>query len=142
MASKPTAPSPHTLAAIVAAGSIVMIAAMLVRGPLAERAFAVATVLFPVVLIALGTRRAWPRLRVVLGALGVIVALSAIGILLLGADTPAAEHVLGLPPAAWLALAGLGLVPFILVVWSHAATFAPPEVDRADASPDADRAHG
>jgi hypothetical protein len=142
MASRPKAPPPRTLAGILGVGSIAMIAAMLARGPLAEGAFALATVLFPVVLIALGTRRAWRRLRAALVGLGAIVALSAIGVLLLSGDTPAAVRVLGLPPAAWLALAGLGLVPFVLIVWSHAATFDPPASGGADAGPGADRAHG
>jgi hypothetical protein len=70
------------------------------------------------------------------------VALSAIGIRVLPATGSASGHVLGLPPSAWLALAGLGLVPFVLVVWSHAATFDPPATDETGRFPDADRRHG
>ena len=32
---------------------------------------------------------------------------------------------LGLPAGAWVALIGLGIVPFVVVVWGHAATFDP-----------------
>jgi hypothetical protein len=131
-----------TVPKLLAAGSILMVAALLLGGPLAEGMFAVAAVLFPVALIALGTRRLWPRLRAVLAVLGVIVTLSAIGILLLPTTVSAGGLLLGLPPAAWLALAGLGLVPFVLVVWSHAATFDPTGTDPTGRSLDSDRGHG
>jgi hypothetical protein len=119
-----------------------MVAALLLGGRLAEGAFAVVAVLFPVALIALGARRAWPRLRAAMAVLGVTLTLSAVGILLLPTTASAANHVLGLPPAAWLALAGLGLVPFVLVVWSHAATFDPPQRARTGRLLDTDRGHG
>lgn len=131
-----------TVARLLAAGSIWMVAALLLGGRLAEGTFAVSAVLFPVALIALGTRRAWPRLRVAMTVLGVTVTLSAIGILLLPTTASAEEHVLGLPPAAWLALAGLGLVPFVVVVWSHAATFDPPEIAGSARSIDSGHRHG
>lgn len=131
-----------TVARLLAAGSIWMVAALLLGGRLAEGMFAVTAVLFPVALIALGTRRTWPRLRAAMAVFGVTVTLSAIGILLLPTTVSAGEHVLGLPPAAWLALAGLGLVPFVVVVWSHAATFDPPETAGNGRSIDCDRSHG
>jgi len=119
-----------------------MVAALLVGGRLAEGTFAVAAVLFPVALIALGARRAWPRLRAAMAVLGLTVTLSAVGILLLPATVSAGDHLLGLPPAAWLALVGLGLVPFVLVVWSHAATFDPPKTVETERVLDSDRRHG
>ena len=126
----------------IVAGSILMVAALLLGGRLAEVTFAVAAVLFPIALIALGTRRAWPRLRAAMAVLGVTVTLSAVGILLLPTTVSTGGHLLGLPPAAWLALAGLGLVPFVLVVWSHAATFDRPENAETGRFLDSDRRHG
>jgi hypothetical protein len=131
----------------LASGSILMLAALLLGGRFAAGAFAVTAVLFPVALIALGTRRARPRLRAALVALGATVVLSAIAILLLAPATPGTdpesvpvEHYLfGLPPAAWIALIGLGIAPFVLVVWSHAATFDRGGTGRSD---DSGRTHG
>jgi hypothetical protein len=48
---------------------------------------------------------------------------------------PVEQHVLGLAPAAWLVLGGLGLVPFVLVLWSYTATFDPRDAS-ADSDPD------
>jgi hypothetical protein len=105
-----------------------MTGALLVEGALAAVAVAVAAVLFPVALIALATRRSRPRLRRVLVALGAVLVVSAVGILWLapgsGADVRSIPLWLGAPPGLWVAAIGLGLVPFLIVVWSHAATFA------------------
>jgi hypothetical protein len=135
----------RTLPGFLAAGSIAMLAVLLAggrAGKLGAGLFAVLAVLFPVALIALGTRREWPRLGAVVIALAAILTLSAIGILLLPANGPAADHVLGLPPATWLMLVGLGLAPLVLVLWSYTATFRPPDRAGDGRAVDSDRAHG
>lgn len=118
--------SQRTLAGVLATGSLVLLLAPFVGGPAAEVAFAAASVLFPAALIALGTRSHRARLRPVVTTLALVLLLSAIGIVLWPAGAAADERLFGLPAATWLMLAGLGLVPFVLVQWAYAATFDRP----------------
>jgi len=118
--------SQRTLAGMLAAGALVLLFAPFAGGPAAEVAFAAASVLFPAALIALATRNRRARLRPVVTTLAFVLLLSAIGIVLWPAGTAADERLLGLPAATWLMLAGLGLVPFVLVQWAYAATFDGP----------------
>jgi drug/metabolite transporter (DMT)-like permease len=115
--------SPRNLVLGIATGALVLLLAPFVGGSAAELAFASATVLFPALLIALATRRHRARLRPVVTVLALVLLLSAIGIVLWPAGIAADERPLGLPAATWLMLAGLGLVPFVLVQWAYAATF-------------------
>ena len=103
-----------------------MLVALLCGGRLAEWTFALGAVLFPVLLIALGTRRTLHRLRATfLPVLGLVLGLSAAGVLWLSGagQTDAARPIAGLPPATLLMLIGLGLVPLVLVTWIYTATF-------------------
>jgi hypothetical protein len=108
---------------------LVILVAGPVLGPVGEALFAVTVVLFPVALILLANPRARPALRVALGLLAALLTLSSLGILWLAATGPA-ERMLGLPPATWLMLVGLGLLPFLIVFRSYAATFESPDSDR------------
>jgi len=111
------------LPGLLASGSVLILVALLTGGRFAEALFGVTAVLFPVALIGLGAGRRRPGLRLPLAALAAILVLSALGVLLLPVDAPIEDHRFGLPAAAWVALLGLGLVPFVLVAWTHAATF-------------------
>ncbi len=107
------------------AGSLLMLVALLFGGRLAEWTFALGATVFPVLLIALGTRRrTLHRLRATfLPVLGLILGLSAAGVLYLSAGQGRAAPIAGLPPATLLMLAGLGFVPLVLVTWIYTATF-------------------
>ncbi len=106
------------------AGSLTMLVALLFGGRLAEWTFALTATLFPVLLIALVTRRAPRRSRAVfLPVLGLVLGLSAAGVLYLSAGQGQAAPIAGLPPATLLMLAGLGFVPLVLVTWVYSATF-------------------
>jgi len=115
--------SQHTLAGVLATGALVLLLAPFVGGPAAEIAFASASVLFPAALIAMATRSHRARLRPLLTLLALVLLLSAIGIVLWPAGAAADQRLAGLPAATWLMLAGLGLVPFLLVQWAYATTF-------------------
>ncbi len=103
-----------------------MLLALLVGGRLAEWTFALSAAVFPVLLIALGTRRTLHRLRATfLAVLALVLGLSAAGVLWLSAGQGQATPIAGLPPATLLMLAGLGFVPLVLVTWIYTATFDP-----------------
>lgn len=96
----------------LATGSWVMLLALLQGGRIAEWAFALSAALFPVFLIALGTRRTLcRRRRWLLPVLGLVLGLSTAGILL------------GWPAGSGLMLIGLGLLPLVLVTWAYTVTF-------------------
>ncbi len=106
------------------AGSLAMLVALLFGGRLAEWTFALTATVFPVLLIALGTRRTLHRLRATfLPVLGLLLGLSAAGVLYLSAGQGEAAPIAGLPPATLLMLVGLGFVPLVLVTWVYTATF-------------------
>ncbi len=106
------------------AGSLSMLVALLFGGRLAEWTFALTATVFPVLLIALGTRRTLHRLRATfLPVLGLVLGLSAAGVLWLSAGQGEAAPIAGLPPATLLMLAGLGFVPLVLVTWIYSVTF-------------------
>ncbi len=101
-----------------------MLVALLVGGRLAEWTFALTATVFPVLLMALGTRRTLHRLRATfLLVLGLVLGLSAAGVLWLSAGQGEAVPIAGLPPATLLMLVGLGLVHLVLVTWIYTATF-------------------
>ena len=103
-----------------------MLVALLVGGRLAEWTFALGAAVFPVLLIALGTRRTLHRFRATfLTVLGLVLGLSAAGVLWLSeaGQGRAVTPIAGLPPATLLMLVGLGLVPLVLVTWFYTATF-------------------
>jgi hypothetical protein len=101
-----------------------MLVALLFGGRLAEWTFALTATLFPVLLIALGTRRMLHRVRVTfLPVLGLVLGLSAAGVLYLSAGQREVAPIAGLPPATLWMLVGLGLVPLVLVTWVYSATF-------------------
>ncbi len=103
----------HSAAGWLTAGSLAMLVALLVGGRLAEWTVALLATAFPVLLIALGTRRAPQPLRAVfLIVLALVLGLAAAGVLWLSG-----------PPAVWLMLGGLGLLPLVLVVWFYTVTF-------------------
>lgn len=112
-----------TAAALAACSLLAFVGALAPAGPGAWAAAAGAA-LFPVLLIAFaaGPSRA-PRPA--LAVLGALLALGTGGVLALGARPEASKPLLGLSPAAWLMLGGLGLVPLALVAWIHAAAFPP-----------------
>jgi len=116
------------------AASLSMLVALLVGGRLAEWMFALGATIFPVLLIALGTRRKLHRLRPwFLPVLGLVLGLSAAGVLYLSAGEVEADPIAGLPPATLLMLIGLGCVPLVLVTWIYTATFdADPERENTD----------
>ncbi len=104
--------------------SLSMLVALLVGGRLAEWIFALGATVFPVVLIALGTPRTLHRSRPwFLPVLGLVLGLSATGVLYLSAGEGEAATIAGLPPATLLMLVGLGCVPLVLVTWFYTATF-------------------
>ena len=106
------------------AGSLAMLIALLFGGRLAEWTFALTATLFPVLLIALGTRRMAHRVRATfLSVLGLVLGLSAAAVLYLSAGQGEAAPIAGLPPATLWMLAGLGWVPLVLVTWVYSATF-------------------
>ena len=109
---------------VLGAGSPLLLVTFLTGGGLAESLFSVLGLLFPVALIAL----AFPprRGRWILVGLTLLLAGSGASLLLLeSAATVAgpAARVLGLPPATWLMLLGLGLAPLVFTCWAYAATF-------------------
>lgn len=116
------------------AGSLTMLMALLLGGRLAEWTFALVASVFPVLLIALGTRRTLHRLRVAfLAVVGLLLALAAAGVLWLSAGEGQAAPIAGVPPATLLMLVGLGLVPLVLVTWFYTVTFdADPERESHD----------
>ncbi len=106
------------------AGSLTMLVALLLGGRLAEWTFALTATVFPVLLIALGTRRTLHRLRTTfLSVVGLVLGLAAAGVLSLSAAEGHAAPIAGLPPATLLMLAGLGFLPLVLVTWVYTATF-------------------
>ena len=115
--------SETVLPALLAVCSLVMLVALLTGGRGAEWIFALSTVLFPLLLIALGLGRGLRRLRGALLTLALVSGLSAAGVLWLSGGEGSGDRVLGLPPAAWLMLGGLGLVPLGIVLWSYTTTF-------------------
>ena len=95
------------------AGSLAMLLALLVGGRFAGWTVALVATVFPVFLIALGTRRTTHPLRTpFLAVLALVLGLAAAGVLWLSG-----------PPAAWLMLGGLGLLPLVLVIWFYTVTF-------------------
>jgi len=107
--------------------ALLLLAALLVGGRLAEGLFVVLSVLFPVALMLLGLGAGRHAARPAVIALGALLTLSALGVLLWPASPSSEQLRFGLPLPAWIALCGLGLVPFVLVVWSYAATFRTPD---------------
>ena len=103
----------HAAAGWLTAGSLTMLLALLVGGRLAEWTVALVAAVFPVLLIALGTRRTLHRSRATfLAVLALVLGLAAVGLLWLSG-----------PLAIWLMLGGLGLVPLVLVTWFYTVTF-------------------
>ena len=112
----------------------VMLVTFVVGGRVAEWVFVLAGMLFPVVLIALATVRNGRLGRlgwVLLGLAGVLEAAS-VGILVLASCPGHAARVLGLPLGTALLLFGLVVVPLILVILGHAATFELDDDHRPD----------
>lgn len=107
--------------------SLLLLATLLVGGRLAEGLFVVLSVVVPVVLMFLGLGAERHAARPAVAALGVVLALSALGVFFWPASSSPEQYRFGLPVRAWIALCGLGLVPFVLVVWSYAATFRSPD---------------
>lgn len=105
------------------AAALLLLATLLVGGRLAEGLFVVLSVIFPVALMLLGLGAGPHAARPAVAALGGVLTLSALGVLLWPASSSPEQLRFGLPVPAWIALVGLGLVPFVLVVWSYAATF-------------------
>ena len=108
--------------ALLTSLSVLIATALLFGGPVGEATFAVLAVLLPVGLMALGTRRV-RSMRPILVALGLVLTSSALAVWLMPTDTPAGSYRLGLPAAAWVALIGLGLIPFVIVVLGYGLTF-------------------
>lgn len=99
----------------LAAVSLVMLLCLLQGGRTAVGVFAFGAAVFPVLLIALGTRRTLRRRqRWVLPLLGLVLGLSTAGILLGSAASSA---------LMWI---GLGAVPLVLVTWAYTITFDEP----------------
>lgn len=119
------------------AGSLLLVALLMIPGAVPAAGFAFLSVAFPVGLIVLGAhrgsldRRLDPRLAVALGALLVLLEASVLGILLLS-GAPTGTGLFGLPAATVIQLAGLWLVPLPLVALAYALTFDRSGVTRAD----------
>jgi hypothetical protein len=109
------------------AASLLLLATLLVGGRIAEGLFVLLSVVFPVALMLLGLGAGRHAARPAVALLGLVLALSALGVLFWPASPSPEQYRLGLPVPAWIALFGLGLVPFVLVVWSYAATFRSPD---------------
>jgi len=109
------------------AASLLLLATLLVGGRLAEGLFVLLSVVFPVALMLLGLGAGRHAARPAVAALGLVLALSALAVALWPASPSPEQLRFGLPVPAWIALSGLGLVPFVLVVWSYAATFRSPD---------------
>jgi hypothetical protein len=112
--------------------ALLLLGALLVGGRFAEGLFVVLSVVFPVGLMLLGLGRRRHAARPAVSALGVVLVLSALGVLFWPASASPEQTRFGLPVPAWIALGGLGLVPFVLVVWSYAVTFRTPDEARHD----------
>jgi len=97
-------------------GSLAILVACLVGGPVMEWVFAGAVVLFPAALLALGmggcgrgiVARTLPPILA-----GVLLA-GTLGILLLSRSGEPPHATSGLSPTTWLMLIGLGAAPFLL----------------------------
>ena len=114
----------RTALLVLGVGSPLLLVAFLIGGGVAEWLFAVLGLLFPVALIAL----AFPSRKGVwiLVGLALLLAGSGAGLLWLESGAPVAgpgARVVGLPPATWLMLLGLGLAPLVFTCWAYAATF-------------------
>ncbi len=109
---------------ILTCGSVLIVLANLFGGPAGEWALALASIGFPIGLILLASGRI-PRRRPLWGYLAVlalIMGISAAALLLLSTH-PGPPEIFGVPPATLIMLGGLALVPLLLVIWAHAATF-------------------
>jgi hypothetical protein len=106
--------------------SPLLLVALLAGGAWAEWCVAAITLAFPVVLASLGAATAGAHR--VLWALLLVLEAAGLAVLALAAAPPGGR-VLGLPPATWVLLLGLGLVPLVLVTAGYARAF-----DRSGAS--------
>ena len=111
-------------------GSSVLLVAFVVGGALGWIAAPV-VVIFPVMLIG---ARAGRVPRGILVVLGTVVTLSALSLLLLD-DIPDPPRLFGLPPATWVMLVGLGLLPLWIVVQGFAATYGRPRDGSTERDP-------
>jgi hypothetical protein len=102
-----------------------------VEGRLGGALFACVAALMPAALIAAAASRRGAAGRHLPVLLGLTLTLEAgtLGILWLGRPGAAGGPVAGLPPAAWVMLIVLGLVPLLLIPASYAASFEDDEPD-------------
>ena len=119
---------PRVGRAVLAAGSVVCLAALLVGGPAAVWVFALVSLLLPPALIALSVPAGRPGMVVLLVGLVALLEGSAVAILSLGAAS-SQPYFFGLPLSTLIMLVGLGLAPLVLVGLGHAITFEPPSGD-------------
>ena len=114
----------------LAAAALLVLVGGVLGGRVGTALLAVATPAVPAAIAILAAGRRRRRAVVAITAL----ALASQGILLAIAFWPWApgERVVGLPPATWLALLGLGIVPLVGVPLLYAAGFAgPPDEGRS-----------
>ena len=108
---------------LLGAGSPLILLAFVIGGAPGQWLFVGISLGFPAAICALGARageRNAGLARVLVG-LAVLLALSALGVLLVEP-----RIVAGLPLSTWLMLLGLGLAPLILVTLGFSATYRSP----------------
>jgi len=120
----------RTAISFLAVGSGLLLPSLLLGGRAGAVVLVGVSLLFPVALIALGSRSGSPSPGSLL-ALAVLLLGTGSGVLALSGPTDVGA---GLPAATWLMLAGLWLAPLTLTCWLFASGFERFLPDRAPAA--------
>jgi hypothetical protein len=120
-----------TAAAILTVSSVLLLLTLVWDHPWSHGLLALLVGIFPIGLVYLATAggRRGAVLRRSLLLLAVILCGSLLALVALDRG-PTQVFLLGLPVTLWIMLAGLTLLPLVLVSWVYAVTFAAGEIDR------------